>query len=122
MLDYSWVGPLIGRVPGLRKLYLASDPHDKARPVAWATGAALAIRKSAFQGIRGFDPSFFMYYEEVDLVPFASGGVGDAFHAGGRGDARRGRDTSQQRGPMYAQQIDAAMTASERHQSESGSC
>jgi N-acetylglucosaminyl-diphospho-decaprenol L-rhamnosyltransferase len=60
LLDYSWVGLLVGRVPVLRKLYAASDPHDRARPVAWVTGAALAIRKSAFQGVGGFDPSFFM--------------------------------------------------------------
>jgi len=121
LLDYSWVGLLVGRVPVLRKLYAASDPHDRARPVAWVTGAALAIRKSAFQGVGGFDPSFFMYYEEVDLsyrlhlagwethfTPAA-----EVMHVGGA-------STSQQRGPMYAQQIHAAIQYSERHQSELG--
>jgi GT2 family glycosyltransferase len=121
LLDYSWVGPLVGRVPGLRKLYVASDPHDTERAVAWVTGAALAIRKSAFQSIGGFDPSFFMYYEEVDLsyrlhragwetrfTPAA-----EVMHVGGA-------STSQQRGPMYAQQIGAAIQYSERHQSEVG--
>ena len=121
LLDYSWVGPLVGRGPGLRKLYVASDPHDTERAVAWVTGAALAIRKSAFQSIGGFDPSFFMYYEEVDLsyrlhragwethfTPAA-----EVMHVGGA-------STSQQRGPMYAQQIGAAIQYSERHQSEVG--
>jgi GT2 family glycosyltransferase len=31
-------------------------------------GAALAIRKEAFDEVGGFDPSFFMYSEEVDLA------------------------------------------------------
>jgi GT2 family glycosyltransferase len=121
LLDYSWVGRLVGRVPGLRKLYVASDPHDKARAIPWVTGAALAIRKAAFQRVGGFDPTFFMYYEEVDLsyrlhragwethfTPAA-----EVMHVGGA-------STSQQRGPMYAQQIGAAIQYSERHQSELG--
>lgn len=121
LLDYSWLGPLVGHVPGLRKLYVASDPHDRARRVPWVTGAALAIRKAPFQSIGGFDPWFFMYYEEVDLsyrlhregwethfTPAA-----EVMHVGGA-------STSQQRGPMYAQQIGAAIQYSERHQSELG--
>jgi N-acetylglucosaminyl-diphospho-decaprenol L-rhamnosyltransferase len=35
--------------------------------VPWVLGAALAIRLHAFESVGGFDPSFFMYYEEVDL-------------------------------------------------------
>ena len=38
-----------------------------ARAVPWVLGAALAIRRSAFESVDGFDRSFFMYYEEVDL-------------------------------------------------------
>jgi hypothetical protein len=30
-------------------------------------GAALAIRKTAFVEVGGFDPEFFMYFEETDL-------------------------------------------------------
>jgi GT2 family glycosyltransferase len=46
---------------------LSSDVPDVARAVPWVLGAALAIRRVAFESIGGFDRSFFMYYEEVDL-------------------------------------------------------
>jgi hypothetical protein len=121
LLDYSWVGRVVGLVPGLRKLYVASDSHEKARAIPWVTGAALAIRKSAFHEVGGFDPSFFMYYEEVDLSYrlYRAGWethftpAAEVMHVGGA-------STSQQRGPMYAQQISAALQYSERHHSDLG--
>lgn len=33
----------------------------------WITGAAVAVRRDVFATLGGFDESFFMYYEEVDL-------------------------------------------------------
>jgi GT2 family glycosyltransferase len=35
--------------------------------VPWVLGAALAIRRREFDAVGGFDPHYFMYYEEVDL-------------------------------------------------------
>lgn len=121
LLDYSWVGRVVGLVPGLRKLYVASDSHEKARAIPWVTGAALAIRKSAFHEVGGFDPSFFMYYEEVDLSYRLSRAgwethftpAAEVIHIGGA-------STRQQRGPMYAQQISAALQYSERYHSNVG--
>jgi N-acetylglucosaminyl-diphospho-decaprenol L-rhamnosyltransferase len=44
-----------------------SLPHDRAGPVPWVVGAALAIRRAAFEAVGGFDESYQMYFEEVDL-------------------------------------------------------
>ncbi|MGD8327794.1 MAG: glycosyltransferase family 2 protein [Acidobacteriota bacterium] len=43
------------------------DPHDRARPVDYVTGAMIALRREAVEAVRGFDENFFMYYEEIDL-------------------------------------------------------
>jgi N-acetylglucosaminyl-diphospho-decaprenol L-rhamnosyltransferase len=59
---------IVRGIPSLRRKYFVDWPHDRAAPVGWVTGAALAIRKEAFDAIGGFDTSFFMYSEEVDLA------------------------------------------------------
>lgn len=38
----------------------------------WVSGAALAIRKDFFHSLTGFDPEFFLYFEDVDLARRAS--------------------------------------------------
>jgi GT2 family glycosyltransferase len=57
----------IGHAPLLRKRSLQTLPGSAARQVPWVLGAALIIHRRAFQAVGGFDESFFMYFEEVDL-------------------------------------------------------
>ena len=41
--------------------------HDAPRDVLFGTGSALFVRAELFAAVGGFDPRFFMFYEDVDL-------------------------------------------------------
>jgi N-acetylglucosaminyl-diphospho-decaprenol L-rhamnosyltransferase len=52
-------------------------PYPKSRPIqpddapfrtSWVCGAAMMIRSDAFRALGGFDPRFFLYFEETDLL------------------------------------------------------
>jgi GT2 family glycosyltransferase len=58
---------LMRYVPILRNRYLRIFPPTDAQVVPWVKGAALGIRREAFEAVEGFDESFFMYFEEADL-------------------------------------------------------
>jgi len=40
---------------------------EKWQPIEVAMGAALAVRREVVREMQGFDPCFFMYFEEADL-------------------------------------------------------
>ncbi|MBL19274.1 MAG: dTDP-Rha--alpha-D-GlcNAc-pyrophosphate polyprenol alpha-3-L-rhamnosyltransferase [Flavobacteriaceae bacterium] len=44
-----------------------SGQYDNNMQVTWASGACLVVRKSVFDALNGFDASFFMHFEEIDL-------------------------------------------------------
>lgn len=67
LLENDPVAPLAARVPGLRAKLLRVAPPREAAAVPWVLGAALAVRRSDFEAVGGFDESYFMYFEEVDL-------------------------------------------------------
>ncbi|MGS0687159.1 glycosyltransferase family 2 protein [Nakamurella sp. GG22] len=45
--------------------------QDSAEPVertaGWLSGSCLLLRRPAFEAVDGFDPGYFMYFEDVDL-------------------------------------------------------
>jgi N-acetylglucosaminyl-diphospho-decaprenol L-rhamnosyltransferase len=56
---------VLGRRLGRWSIHYGS--YDRPRTAPWVLGAALAIRREAFDAVGGFDPAFFLYGEEVDL-------------------------------------------------------
>ncbi len=67
-LRMTFLGTLADRLPPLHRRYQYSWSPDTSEAVPWVLGAALALRRDAFSEVGGFDPSFFMYSEEVDLA------------------------------------------------------
>jgi N-acetylglucosaminyl-diphospho-decaprenol L-rhamnosyltransferase len=53
-------------LPRARRKY-STPPAEAPSGVDWVTGCCLLVRRSCWRQLGGFDPDFFLYYEDVDL-------------------------------------------------------
>ncbi|TAJ49312.1 MAG: glycosyltransferase family 2 protein [Herbiconiux sp.] len=74
-------------------------PGSDPVPAGWLSGACVLVRRTAFTEIGGFDPRYFMYFEDVDLgKSLGEAGWSNIYapaatveHAGGSSTARYSR-------------------------------
>ena len=62
---------LFGRIwpgnPWTRAYQRRQQQVGTERTAGWLSGACLLLRREAFEAIGGFDPSYFMFFEDLDL-------------------------------------------------------
>lgn len=63
---HAVVGPVWKSNPWTAE-YRQERQEPSERPVGWLSGSCLLLRRSAFEGLCGFDERYFMYMEDVDL-------------------------------------------------------
>ncbi|SFD95088.1 glycosyltransferase family 2 protein [Blastococcus tunisiensis] len=48
--------------------YRRESEEPRERPAGWLSGSCLLVDVAAFHSVGGFDPGYFMYFEDVDLA------------------------------------------------------
>lgn len=65
-VGHALLGPVWPANPWSRA-YRQSDAVPGERRAGWLSGSCLLLRRAAFESVDGFDPRYFMYFEDVDL-------------------------------------------------------
>jgi GT2 family glycosyltransferase len=97
-------GRLLAQSVGLDRLaprlfpphFMLEWDHADTRPVDQVMGAFLVIRRELFEGLRGFDERFFVYYEDADLCLRVRRAGSRVMHYAGAAAFHQGRGTTEQ--------------------------
>jgi N-acetylglucosaminyl-diphospho-decaprenol L-rhamnosyltransferase len=72
-------------------------------PAGWLSGSCLLVRRAAFEQVGGFDPSYFMYFEDVDLGDrLGQAGWSNVYVPSAEVEHAGGHATEREPGPMIA--------------------
>lgn len=66
LLSDLWLHRLLGREGAAERLLGHYWDHSQERAVDWLVGACLLLRRKVFEDTGGFDPTMFLYGEEVE--------------------------------------------------------
>lgn len=66
-IGHGFLGLVWRNNPWSRRYLMTDRPLDRVQQVNWISGSCMMFRRSAFDAVGGFDESFFMYAEDVDV-------------------------------------------------------
>jgi N-acetylglucosaminyl-diphospho-decaprenol L-rhamnosyltransferase len=66
-LGHAFIGLFWGGNPWTRRYRRIGPEQHRPRDADWVSGACFLVRRDAWDSVGGFDESFFMYVEDVDL-------------------------------------------------------
>jgi N-acetylglucosaminyl-diphospho-decaprenol L-rhamnosyltransferase len=64
---HAALAPIWPDNPATRRYHMVGVDRSRPIPVDWVSGACMLVRRPAFEQVGGFDPGYFMYFEEMDF-------------------------------------------------------
>ena len=64
---HAALAPLWPDNPATRRYHMSGIDRSRPLEVDWVSGACMLVRRQAFEEVGGFDPGYFMFFEEMDF-------------------------------------------------------